>query len=112
VATRRASVFSAWLNGQFLGSSGSGQGRFSFPAGALRTGTDNVLSVLVENMAHDEDYNGSEHRATPTLTTTGHGRLRKVTDGKPFDIVSVLNGYRISGTGRPRASTASSARRP
>ena len=67
--TGRAGVFSAWLNGQFLGSSSSGQGRFSFPAGALRTGADNVLSVLVENMGHNEDYNGGDsHKEARGLT--------------------------------------------
>ncbi|HLL67834.1 MAG TPA: beta-galactosidase [Micromonosporaceae bacterium] len=60
--TGRAGVWSVWLNGQFLGSSspsGSTTGSqqiFQFPAGAVRVGADNVLSVLVENMGHNEDY--------------------------------------------------------
>jgi beta-galactosidase GanA len=67
--TGRAGVFSAWLNGQFLGSSSSGQGRLTFPAGALHAGADNVLSVLVENMGHNEDYNsGDSHKEARGLT--------------------------------------------
>jgi beta-galactosidase GanA len=61
--TGRAGVFSAWLNGVFLGSSTSGSGRLAFPAGALRPGSDNVLSVLVQNQGHNEDYNsGDSHK--------------------------------------------------
>jgi beta-galactosidase GanA len=67
--TGRAGVFSAWLNGQFLGSSSTGQGRLPFPAGALRAGADNVLSVLVENMGHNEDYNSADsHKEARGLT--------------------------------------------
>jgi len=67
--TGRAGVFSAWLNGQFLGSSSTGQGRLTFPAGALRAGADNVLSVLVENMGHNEDYNSADsHKEARGLT--------------------------------------------
>src|SRR4051812_2001128 len=44
--TGRAGVYSAWLNGVFLGSSVSGAHRFDFPAGALKVGQQNVLSVL------------------------------------------------------------------
>jgi beta-galactosidase GanA len=67
--TGRAGVFSAWLNGVFLGSSASGQGRLAFPAGSLRAGADNVLSVLVENMGHNEDYNSADsHKEARGLT--------------------------------------------
>ena len=67
--TGRAGVFSAWLNGQFLGSSGTGQARLAFPPGSLRAGADNVLSVLVENMGHNEDYNSADsHKEARGLT--------------------------------------------
>ncbi|WP_306459463.1 beta-galactosidase [Streptomyces sp. TLI_55] len=54
--TGNQGVYLAWLNGVFLGSSGDGAHAFTFPAGALRPGTDNVISVLVENMGHDEAW--------------------------------------------------------
>ena len=64
--TGRAGTWSAWLNGQFLGSS---QGRLTFPPGALRPGADNVLSVLVENMGHNEDYSSTDaHKEARGLT--------------------------------------------
>jgi beta-galactosidase GanA len=67
--TGRAGAWSVWLNGQFLGTATSGQKTFTFPAGAVRTGADNVLSVLVENMGHNEDYNsGDSHKEARGLT--------------------------------------------
>jgi beta-galactosidase GanA len=60
--TGRAGVWSVWLNGRFLGSvSPSGSGRssqrtFTFPSGTVRQGADNVVSVLVQNQGHNEDY--------------------------------------------------------
>ncbi|HEY0531882.1 MAG TPA: beta-galactosidase [Actinoplanes sp.] len=64
-----AQAFSAWLNGVFLGSSTSGSGNFTFPAGALKTGGDNVVSVLTVNMGHEEDYNSSNgNKAARGLT--------------------------------------------
>ncbi len=55
-----AAASSVWLNGTFLGSSTSnGTKTYSFPAGSVRSGPDNVLSVLTVNMGHEEDYNES-----------------------------------------------------
>ncbi len=54
-----AQAFSVWLNGTFLGSSTTGTGDFTFPAGAVRSTGDNVVSVLTVNMGHEEDYNAS-----------------------------------------------------
>jgi beta-galactosidase len=49
-------AFEVWLNGQYLGyATGTDPHTFSFPAGAVHARADNVLAVLVENMAHDED---------------------------------------------------------
>ena len=45
--------YSVWLNGTYLGTANGGQ-EFDFPAGTVHTGTDNVVSVLVANMGHDE----------------------------------------------------------
>ncbi|MGH3156691.1 MAG: beta galactosidase jelly roll domain-containing protein, partial [Streptosporangiaceae bacterium] len=50
-------AFSVWLNGAFLGSNpaaGATTATFSFPAGALKPGADNVIAVLVENTDHPE----------------------------------------------------------
>jgi beta-galactosidase GanA len=63
--TGRAGNWSAWLNGTFLGSTGDRAHRFDFPAGSLRAGRDNVLSVLVENMGHNEDFNADETHKEP-----------------------------------------------
>ena len=54
-----AQAFSAWINGVFLGSSTTGSGDFTFPAGSLRSQGDNVISVLTVDMGHEEDYNES-----------------------------------------------------
>ena len=54
-----AQAFSAWLNGVFLGSSTTGSGDFTFPAGSLKGTGDNIVSVLTVNMGHEEDYNES-----------------------------------------------------
>ncbi|MEV6008093.1 beta-galactosidase [Streptomyces sp. NPDC051976] len=66
----RAAASSVWLNGTFLGSStADGSKTYTFPAGVLRTGGDNVLSVLTVNMGHEEDYNESNgNKAARGLT--------------------------------------------
>jgi len=51
-----AQAFSAWLNGTFLGSSTTGSANFTFPAGALKSAGNNIVSVLTVNMGHEEDY--------------------------------------------------------
>jgi beta-galactosidase GanA len=59
-----AQAVSAWLNGVFLGSSTTGTADLTFPAGALKTSGDNVLSVLTVNMGHEEDYNSTNGNKT------------------------------------------------
>ncbi|MGW3285229.1 beta-galactosidase [Streptomyces sp. NPDC001002] len=59
-----AQAFSAWLNGTFLGSSTTGGGDFTFPAGSVKSTGDNVLSVLTVNMGHEEDYNSTNGNKT------------------------------------------------
>ncbi|MEV4313654.1 beta-galactosidase [Actinocrispum sp. NPDC049592] len=67
--TGRAGVWSAWLNGTFLGSSNTSRKTFEFPASAVRKDADNVVSVLVENMGHNEDYNSNDtHKEARGLT--------------------------------------------
>ena len=56
-------AYSVWLNGAFLGSAnaaGPSTQSFSFPAGALRTGQDNVLAVLTENTGNPEGPTGEK----------------------------------------------------
>jgi hypothetical protein len=56
-------AFSVWLNGAFLGSdtaAGATTSTFSFPAGALRPGKDNVIAVLVENTGNPEGPSGEK----------------------------------------------------
>ena len=56
-------AFSVWLNGAFLGSAsaaGASTQTFSFPVGALRTGQDNVVAVLVENTGNPEGPTGEK----------------------------------------------------
>jgi beta-galactosidase GanA len=71
--TGRAGVWSAWVNGRFLGTVKTGtasgdqnsSGDFSFPAGLLRPGADNVISVLVRDMGHNEDGGGNDNQKRP-----------------------------------------------
>ena len=56
-------AYSVWLNGAFLGS-GSAAGAqtqtFTFPAGAVKAGSDNVIAVLVENTGNPEGPSGEK----------------------------------------------------
>ena len=65
--------FAVWLNGHYLGSATTQTAThpfanmddttvsqtFSFPAGAIQPGQDNVVSVLAENMGQDESFANS-----------------------------------------------------
>jgi len=56
-------AYSVWLNGAFLGSStaaGPTTATFSFPAGAVQAGPDNVIAVLVENTGNPEGPSGEK----------------------------------------------------
>jgi beta-galactosidase GanA len=69
--TGRNGLYLVWLNGRFLGSAAGGvqldadseppnpnpgPGEFAIPAGLLRAGQPGTLSVLVENMGHNDDW--------------------------------------------------------
>ncbi|WP_326573666.1 beta-galactosidase [Streptomyces sp. NBC_00481] len=56
--------YAAWLNGRYLGSSGDGGHTFDVPADTLRASGDNVLSVLVENAGHNEEW-GHDYSKEP-----------------------------------------------
>ena len=71
--TGRAGVWSAWVNGRFLGTvkTGTASGDqnssadLAFPAGVLRPGADNVVSVLVRVMGHNEDGGSNDNQKRP-----------------------------------------------
>ena len=52
--------FTAWLNGRYLGDYPSGASYFGFDPADLEVGKDNVLSVLVGNMGHNQDGSGDD----------------------------------------------------
>jgi beta-galactosidase len=58
-------LYSVWLNGALLGTQASGSNNFAFPAGVLQPSQDNVISVLVMNMGHDEDYSPNDSYKSP-----------------------------------------------
>lgn len=65
--TGRAGVWTAWLDGQLLGSSTSSSATFPIPGSA--SSGDHVISVLVENMGHNEDYGAADsHKEARGLT--------------------------------------------
>src|SRR5258706_15026480 len=49
-------IYSVWLNGILLGTQSSGEQTFAFATSALRKGQDNVVSILVMNMGHNESF--------------------------------------------------------
>ncbi|WP_328461734.1 beta-galactosidase [Streptomyces sp. NBC_00448] len=64
-----AAASSVWLNGTFLGSStADGQKTYTFPAGLVKLGGDNVVSVLTVNMGHDENWGRSDASTVRGLT--------------------------------------------
>ncbi|MER6960312.1 beta-galactosidase [Streptomyces sp. NPDC000618] len=56
--------YAVWLNGRYLGSSGNGAHTFDIPADTLEAGGENVLSVLVENAGHNEEW-GHDYSKEP-----------------------------------------------
>ncbi|MEV3911426.1 beta-galactosidase [Streptomyces canus] len=62
--TGNTGQYAAWLNGRYLSSSGDGAHTFDIPAGTLKAGGDNVLSVLVENAGHNEEW-GHDYSKEP-----------------------------------------------
>ncbi|GAB3978896.1 hypothetical protein GCM10029978_072830 [Actinoallomurus acanthiterrae] len=66
----KVGAYSVWLNGRFLGTAQTGHHAFSLPDGALRSGQDNVVAVLVGTMGHNEDFtwNSDDHKQPRGLT--------------------------------------------
>ncbi len=71
--TGRAGVWSVWVNGVNLGTVTTGNASgdqnssqdFTFPDGVLKPGQDNVVSVLVRNMGHNEDGGRNDAHKAP-----------------------------------------------
>jgi beta-galactosidase len=93
--TGRAGVWSVWVNGVHLGTvtTGTASGNqsstaaFSFPAGLITPSGDNVVSVLVRNMGHNENGGSNDGHKAP------RGLLAARFDGS--DVVAT---WRIQGT--------------
>jgi suppressor of ftsI len=68
--TGRDGACGVWLNGSYLGSAaarddGAIAATFAIAPPAIRRGMDNVISVLFENMGHNEDLDRNIGRAQP-----------------------------------------------
>jgi beta-galactosidase GanA len=71
--TGRAGAWAAWVNGRYLGTVPTGtasgnqnsSGQFTFPAGVLKPGQDNVVSVLVRNMGHNQNGGSNDNHKAP-----------------------------------------------
>jgi beta-galactosidase len=71
--TGRAGAWQVWVNGTHLGAvrTGTASGNqnssatFALPPGLLQPGQDNVISVLVRNMGHNEDGGGNDNHKAP-----------------------------------------------
>lgn len=62
--------YAVWLNGTYLGSSPSGAKQFPVAANTLKPGSVNVVSVLLENMGHNEDWNVNDAHKEPRGLTS------------------------------------------
>ncbi|TDD70842.1 beta-galactosidase, partial [Actinomadura darangshiensis] len=74
--TGKHGIYQVWLNGHYLGSAAGGEqkdadapinenpgpGTFEIPADLLPKGKKAVLSVLVENMGHNDDWTADDYR--------------------------------------------------
>ncbi len=67
-------IFTAWLNGHFLGNNPSGAQQFAIDPAWLKKGGDNVISVLVDNHGHlQEEHNGAFREPRGLLSATFAG---------------------------------------
>jgi beta-galactosidase GanA len=100
-------AFSVWLNGAFLGShtaAGATSATFTFPAGAVRSGQDNVIAVLVENTGHPEGpssepvglYSAALQGSTAAITWRLMGNTGGTTLADP--VRGVMNAAGLAGT--------------
>jgi len=67
-------IFTAWLNGHFLGNNPSGAQQFAIDPSWLKKDGDNVISVLVDNHGHlQEEHNGAFREPRGLLSATFAG---------------------------------------
>ncbi|HEY4093397.1 MAG TPA: beta-galactosidase [Luteibacter sp.] len=67
-------IFTAWLNGHYLGNNPSGAQQFPIDPSWLKTGGDNVVAVLVENTGHlQEEHNGAFREPRGLMSATLQG---------------------------------------
>ncbi|MBI0292932.1 beta-galactosidase [Streptomyces sp. PRKS01-29] len=69
-SSKAVGAYSVWINGRFAGTSETGRHTFALPDGLLKKGADNVVSVLVGTMGHNEDFtwNSDDHKQPRGLT--------------------------------------------
>jgi beta-galactosidase GanA len=69
--TGKAGAWAVWLNGTYLTtvrtspSVEQSQAEVAFPAGLVKPGADNVVSVVVRNMGHNEDGGNNDGHKSP-----------------------------------------------
>lgn len=86
--TGGSGIYSVWMNGTFIGTTGDGNTHnFPFPAGVLKPGTDNEVSVLVANMGHN--YNPGTNDANKAA----RGLTGAFVTGAPLSAIT----WRIQG---------------
>ncbi len=62
-------VYSAWLNGTYLGNFSTGSHVISIPAGTLKANAAAEVSVLIGNMGHNEDFSSNDSHKSPRGVT-------------------------------------------
>ncbi|WP_413804734.1 beta-galactosidase [Streptomyces sp. OE57] len=69
-SSKAVGAYSVWINGRFAGTSETGRHTFALSDGLLKKGADNVVSVLVGTMGHNEDFtwNSDDHKQPRGLT--------------------------------------------
>lgn len=101
-------AFSVWLNGAFLGSNtaaGATTATFTFPAGALNPGKDNVIAVLVENTGNPEGPSGEKSGLYSASLVGSSAQLTWRLMGSPGGIAlqdpvrGIMNETGLFGTG-------------
>jgi beta-galactosidase len=95
--TGRAGIWSVWVNGVPLGTVNTGtasgnqnsSGTFTFPDGLIRPDADNVVSVLVRNMGHNQNGGSNDNHKAPrgllaaTLTGSDTTATWRINGGDP-----------------------------
>jgi beta-galactosidase len=72
-------IFTAWLNGHFLGNNPSGAQQFAIDPTWLKKDGDNVISVLVDNHGHlQEEHNGAFREPRGLLSATFAGASTQI----------------------------------